>query len=57
MPRPDRLPLALPGAIAAGYWDRCPHCDAPVYLPVAGSRDSKVPVRCPGCQQVIIPEC
>lgn len=58
-PHADRPSLrpALPGAVPAGYWDSCPHCGGPVYMPVAGSRDSKAPLRCPGCQAILRPDC
>lgn len=51
------LRLATPQEIPAGYWDQCPHCRAPVFLPVAGARESKEPVRCPACQGAIKPDC
>lgn len=51
------LRLATPEQIGAGYWDRCPYCEGRIFLPVAGSKESKVPVRCPSCIAVIQPDC
>lgn len=48
---------ALPSAVVAGYWDSCPHCSGPVYLPIAGGKESKAPVQCPGCMAVLRPDC
>lgn len=53
----QRLRLATPEHVPAGSWDRCPHCGGPVFLPVAGSRDAKAPLRCPRCGGVLVPDC
>jgi hypothetical protein len=52
-----QLPFATPEQIPAGFWDDCPFCDGPVFLPVAGGRDAKGRVRCPACQGAIQPDC
>lgn len=51
------LRLATPGEVAAGYWDQCPYCRAPVFLPIAGGKESKAWVACPACTAAIQPEC
>lgn len=49
--------LASPAEIPAGYWDRCPYCDKPVFLPIAGGKESKALVQCPHCAASLKPEC
>ncbi len=51
------LRLATPEQVPAGYWDRCVYCGKPVFLPIAGSKDAKAPVRCPHCRNTLLTEC
>lgn len=53
----SQLHLASPAAVVSGYWDRCPYCAAPVFLPIAGGKESKAPVQCPSCAAAIRPDC
>lgn len=51
------LRLATPAEVAGGYWDQCPYCREPVFLPIAGGKESKAWVACPSCAAAIQPEC
>ena len=51
------LRTATPDQVRAGFWDTCPYCQHPVYMPIAGGKESKAPVRCPKCSAALKPEC